>query len=198
MENLILYRIKLGEFKKIYFNYMVADFHESELAPYKDMKKLIKKNMLNFLVLVEESDKDKIFGYISYTNTSSLGYCLINHLAINKEYRNKGLGKVILEKVHNSAKGKAIVIEVEDPKFAKSLEDKTIMEKRIKFYKELGYEMVEGKYELFKMPMRLMLKNLTDECYKTEFTENKKVIMRELLLNLYTKFTLRNIIINKK
>jgi len=196
MDNLIFRHIKLRELKKIYFEHMTFDFPPSELPPYKQMRKSIKKNNLKFLILTDGKD---MLGYVSHTVYSSFGYTLINHLAIDKNHRNKGMGKILLERIHSHVDSKASIIEVEDPKFAKNDDDKKIVTRRIDFYERDGYELIDGNYELFKVPMRLMLKNLTDECCKNHFTENKKKVMKELLIQLYSRYDMnKNIVIERK
>lgn len=71
-------------------------------------------------------------------------FCFIEHFAVNKTYRSKGYGKILLDGFISSFK-KPIILEI-DPI------TEEISAKRLKFYQSLGF--IENNYEHYQPPYR--------------------------------------------
>lgn len=79
----------------------------------------------------------KIIGYAFFVKNEN-DY-LWDYLAVLEEYRNKGVGSIIIKKVVRYYKNAHSVIgEVEDPYYSKDNNDKSIRERRLDFYMRNG------------------------------------------------------------
>ena len=128
--------LTLSEIRSTYKNHIRHDFHADEIKP---------------LIVIERSlkaGKYRCFG--AFEDNRMLGYaffvinqhdCLLDYYGIFRELRGKGIGTKFLTLLADSFLKDlcdSVVIEVENPGFAKSSEDETTMKKRINFYLNCG------------------------------------------------------------
>ncbi len=109
---------------------------------------LLNKNY-HFDVLI---DKDQFIGFILWWNFDTYRY--IDHFATAVEERNKGIGKLMINKFINN-NDKPIILEVELP-------TSNINKRRIKFYERIGFKLNEHHYEIppakeDQSPLQLLL-----------------------------------------
>ena len=96
---------------------------------------ILKKDNYNFDVL---NDGKQFIGFILWWDFETLRY--VEHFATSPQQRNKGFGKLILEKFMKS-NDKPILLEVELP-------HSTINQRRIKFYERTGFKLNPHYYEV--------------------------------------------------
>ncbi len=83
-------------------------------------------------------DTNQFIGFILWWDFDS--YIYIDHFATVKKQRNKGLGNLILNKIIDN-NDKPILLEVELP-------TSSINERRIKFYKRIGFKINQHYYDI--------------------------------------------------
>ncbi|MBU2997110.1 GNAT family N-acetyltransferase [Cellulophaga baltica] len=94
----------------------------------------------------------QVIGFILWWNFDSFRY--VDHFATASSQRNKGFGKIILEKFITN-NNKPVLLEVELP-------ESTINQRRIKFYERIGFKLNPHYYEVPSMvsgesPLQLLL-----------------------------------------
>ena len=100
-----------------------------------DQSYVLQNDSYHFDVLI---DKDQFIGFILWWNFDTHRY--IDHFATAVEQRNKGIGKLILNKFMDRD-DKSMILEVELP-------TSNINERSIKFYERLGFKLNQHHYEI--------------------------------------------------
>lgn len=95
----------------------------------------------------------QLIGFLLWWEIETYRY--IDHFATSVQMRNKGYGKLILEKFMDSNNNKPILLEVELP-------NSTINQRRIKFYEKIGFKLNQHYYEIpplneSQAPLQLLL-----------------------------------------
>lgn len=129
----------------------------------------------DYTIWAKLSEKQKIEAILAvWTLENSL---FIEHFAVAKELRGKGTGTCLL-KQFLKAQSQKIILEVELP-------DYEMAEKRIAFYKQLGFCLNE--YEYFQPPMQkgqekmpLMIMSYPDFLDTQSFEDFKKAVYQKV------------------
>lgn len=129
--NYILIDPETGE-NKNFNNNLIAEFLYSSLDQYGDKKEFILK-AIEYALNPEKgglvllcTDNEKIIGAVVINQTGMDGYIPSNilvYIAMNKEYRGKGIGKKLVQEVMAKTKG-GIALHVEPDNPAKFLYEK--------------------------------------------------------------------------
>ena len=136
----MLKKINLKEFKDLYRKHIVKDFPREERRSLNKFKKRITRGKEE-VYLYLENEKEKAYAIIVVLDN----YVMVSFLAVFKEYRGEGIGTKLLKEINdNFSNKKGILLEVENPKYSKSQEEKEIRERRIKFYEKSNYNIVDG------------------------------------------------------
>ncbi len=148
MKSIRLKNISDNYFKKAWKLYEEA-FPSKERRLLNDQSRILQDDNYHFDILV---DKNHFIGFILWWDFETHRY--IDHFATSVEQRNKGVGKLILNKFIN-ANDKQILLEVELP-------TSIINERRIKFYKRVGFKLNQHYYEIPSLkedqsPLQLLL-----------------------------------------
>ncbi len=111
--------------------------------------RVMKNSNYNFDIVI---NNDQFIGFILWWDFETLRY--VEHFATSAHQRNKGFGKLILEKFMGSS-DKPIVLEVELP-------NSSINQRRIKFYERIGFKLNQHYYEIppthkGQSPLQLLL-----------------------------------------
>ncbi|WP_298502389.1 GNAT family N-acetyltransferase [uncultured Maribacter sp.] len=114
-----------------------------------DQSYILQNDSYHFDVLI---DKDQFIGFILWWDFDTYRY--IDHFATVLEQRNKGIGKLILNKFINRD-AKSIILEVELP-------TSKINDRRIQFYERVGFKLNKHHYEIppikeDQSPLQLLL-----------------------------------------
>lgn len=175
--------IEMTEFKDIYTR-IEQDFADGEYPPYDKLYAQLEKGIQKGLFLMEGECQT---AYAVCAESESWGYVLISLLAVFKEYRGRGSGTALLEqlkKLYGSRPG--IIVEVEKPEEATDDEERTIREKRIRFYQKAGfYQIPHIEYSIWGIPMHLMALPLKSD--DKTFNENIGNIIYDIYLRLMGK-----------
>lgn len=132
---MLLSKIDLNDFDKV-FEIMQESFPEDEYRTYNNQKKLLDNK--NYVIYAIKDDlNNSIKAFITIYEFQDLIF--IEHFAVNREYRNQGLGGVILKELLSGTR-KKVCLEVE-------IEKNEMAKRRIGFYKRNGFVLNEFYYE---------------------------------------------------
>lgn len=184
--NLKIRTLTLDEAEQIYSMHMKTDFPQNELRPFSTIKKLLHKNMYYTYGIFEE---EELRAYAFFVEEPVNKILLFDYFAVCKSYRNKGYGRVALELIFSTCKDKTgIILEVEDPKAAKTEEDRDICQHRIAFYERCNIQMSEARIRLFGVHYCMMYKNLSGDISDRIIETMEKLYRKMLPGFLYKKF----------
>lgn len=140
------------EIEKIYKEHMVIDFPADELKPLPMIYKAMDAGKYECYGL---KDDGEICGYCFLVKLGKdyLG----DYIATYPEIRNKGLGA---ELVHHMAEmlkdAHSLIMEVEDPEFAETEEDRILQTRRLNFYLRNGVIDTGVKARCFGVPFKIL------------------------------------------
>ena len=77
------------------------------------------------------SENGKVLGFLNFWELSDFVY--LEHFAVDKNLRGKGLGSELIRKLSEICAGKTIVLEAEPPELNE------FSSRRIEFYRRLGF-----------------------------------------------------------
>ena len=159
-------KVDIEKAVEIYANKIEKDFLEDEIPPLFVFERCIKEGIFEcftFDANIDEIEYKEV-GYIVTRKIKDIIFIMV--LAIDKDIRGNGLGKLMLNEFKSFVKDKfnIIILEVENPEGnGIDSEEKNAREKRIKFYKNLDFKIVENlKYLLVKIDYKILYLCLND------------------------------------
>ena len=164
-------KASLEEAKLIYTKNMEKDFPEDEIPDYNKFVKFTEKN-IHDVYLYNNNNSDVAY-FITVEKDNNI---LITHLAVMKEYRSKGIGKVLLEEIKKHFKDKNIlIVEVEAESRANNKEELDIINKRKRYYSNLGFVQCKNmSYILYNVDYDILTYSPNNRTYEPK--EVKKII----------------------
>ena len=125
-----LTNLNIDEIRNIYQTRMVIDFPQAELKPLEYIIEAVNDGIYECLRLYKDEE------CIGYTFLVKQGNSyLIDYLAVYPDKRNNGAGSKLLSFLKEYlTKADAVILEVEDPKYADSEKEKDIQTRRLLFY----------------------------------------------------------------
>lgn len=165
----MLQKLKPADFDKV-FHIMELSFPKDEFRTYEEQKALLEKSYYQIYILPNESGED-IKAFVAVWEFDEIVY--IEHLAVNPEFRNGGLGALILQELIRQS-DKQICLEVEPPK-------ETMAIRRIGFYERNGFFLNEYDYmqpaiSKGRKPIPLMIMTSDKKICREEFDRIKKLL----------------------
>ncbi len=127
------------------YSFLLKAFDPSELREYEWMKELYEQNKFKIYGYIEE---DQLLGVITVWEFDEYSY--VEHFAIKKEYRGKGIGSMMISEVKQIS-DKPIVLEVEE------IVDKITLN-RVHFYEKQGFKL--SSYHFIQPPLRENVKDV--------------------------------------
>lgn len=131
---MMIQKMNLDDFDKIY-KIMDESFPLDEHRDYQEQRELLNKPQYTIYVCYD-SKPEEIKGFMAVWELGDFGF--IEHFAVNKAYRNAGIGTAMLQELIQLLK-QPICLEVELP-------DNEIARRRIDFYKRNGFYENEFPY----------------------------------------------------
>lgn len=163
-------KASLEEAKLIYTKNMEKDFPEDEIPDYNKFVKLTEKNIHD--VYLYNTNNSDVAYFITVEKDNNI---LITHLAVIKEYRSKGIGKVLLEEIKKHFKDKNIlIVEVEAESRANNKEELDIINRRKRYYSNLGLVQCRMSYILYNVDYDILTYSPNNRTYEPK--EVKKII----------------------
>lgn len=160
----------LADFESVYI-IMESSFPINEIRSRHGQYELLKKENYSLYIKKEQG---KIIGFISVWDLGDFNF--IEHFAIDKNYRNKGVGSKMLKQVIDSSK-KKVVLEVEP-----IINETT--KKRVDFYTSNGmfyhdfyYEQPALEKERERVELKIMSTTLLTE---QDFNKVKEILYKKV------------------
>lgn len=176
----MLRELRMKELKKLYRTKLMKDFHREELLSFSTLKKTMRKGIQKIFLYKQEVNQPNC----AYFVVSEIDdYIFIHYLAVYPQYRGRGIGSKLLQDIIKQYQDKKVIIlEVEDPKFAKNKKEEEIQNRRIAFYKKNDFLLIrELKETLNNVNYAIMIKQY--QAKSIEIQEIKRVIEK-----VYNKF----------
>lgn len=160
-------KVSLEKAVEIYKERIEKDFPPEEIPSLFVFERWIKEYIFECYTFDTEVDGNKYtdIGYLVVRKVNDVVFIMV--LAIDDSVRGKGLGNKMLNEFKSFIKGNVniIILEAENPE-EKDINDKEkeVREKRIKFYKDLGFKITKNlKYLLVKVDYKILYYCLDDE-----------------------------------
>lgn len=175
----MIIKANIEEVKSIYMEYMINDFTDDEIPDFNRFMKLAIENKQT--VYLYKKDNKNVAYFITTEEDENV---LITHLAVIKNYRSMGIGKVFIEEIKSFLKNKKlIIVEVENEKRANNSEELEVIKRRRKYYINAGFKKCERiQYNLYGVDYDILI----FEESKTEKYKDNEII--NIIKKIYIKF----------
>ena len=166
----MIVKANLEESKALYKKYMEFDFPEDELPDYDRFIELTEEKM--HTIYLYKKDNQEVAYFIIIENENNI---LITHLAVIKEFRSKGIGKIFLEDIKEFFKNKnMLIVEVEADNRASNEEELNIIKRRKNYYIKSGFRQVEKmEYVLYGVSYDILIHTPSNEISYTNIDMKK-------------------------
>lgn len=171
-EVFMLQKLDMEDFGKVY-ELMEESFPDDEYRSFGAQKALLENPLYSIYSIYDDMCNINAFVCIWVFDE----FIYVEHLAVSKKYRNKGLGSDILRELDKKFQ-KMICLEVERP-------DNIIKRKRIDFYKKNGfflstYEYLQPAYSEEKNVVSLFIMTTGREIDKAQFEKIRFVLYSQV------------------
>lgn len=147
--------LSFEEIKSIYEKHLTSDFHQSEIKPLAQIKRLYENRQY---VCFGSFSEEALIAYAFFVPSLDGKFFLLDYFAVVKEYRSKRVGSDFLKKlVSESVSPSCILAEVEDPEYASDENDLLIRKRRISFYLKNGLHQTSIRSRVFTDHYVLMI-----------------------------------------
>lgn len=194
----MLKKLNRKEMEEIYSVQMQKDFPPAERKPWKRIEEMLDAGVYFAYGMYEE---EKLMAYAFFVEAAGKQVLLDYYAVASEQIRGTGVGSrcmgLIREELQRLGKD-VLVIEVENPEYAKTAEERQNQERRIRFYEKNGAMLTALRSCLFGVEYRIMylpekaekteeeLREALDEIYHTMFPE--KYFGREVILYEMVQF----------
>lgn len=144
-----LVEIDITTFKKDVYKHYKKLFPKAERKQFSTLRKCYKRNICSFLKIFND---EKFIGFMIVNKVKDISLIQLDYFAILPEYQNNGYGSmslVLLKDFYSDYDG--LFGEVETVGYGINLEENKIRERRIKFYKRLGFSFLNYELEFFNV-----------------------------------------------
>ncbi|MCD8116545.1 MAG: GNAT family N-acetyltransferase [Oscillospiraceae bacterium] len=180
--------LELNELKSIYKDHIRRDFPRGERRPLFAMKRLQRAGRYNCYGYYRDND---LAAYACYVLAQNDSYALLDYFAVVPALRGHGIGSAFLQDLQKTVSAKyGVFIEAESPCSAKSEQEKSLRERRIRFYLSNGAEMTDSKCLLFGVDYDILFTPATNTDRGAEARERRHALdefYRELYGRAYDR-----------
>ncbi len=142
-----LKEIDFFEFQKDVYKHYIELFPKGERQPVSLLQKLFLEGTIKF---VKIKDKEIDVGFLIYVTTLNNPYVWLDYFAIYKEFQNKRYGTEAIKVFKTFFKEyDGIYGEIETLGYGETEEENKIRERRLSFWKNLGFELLNIDMNLF-------------------------------------------------
>ncbi|WP_042458810.1 GNAT family N-acetyltransferase [Neobacillus dielmonensis] len=176
------------------YQHFIKDFAVEELKNFEQLESLLKSGDYKLLLAIDRTNHEKV-GYAFIYEFIQNNAIWLDYMAIIHKYRNKGYGKILMNKIANYKQDElGVFFEVEIPVEG---QDKENQLRRINFYERLSARRLHINYEfptnnggfpmyLYFLPsadLKILSKNLIQEalteafeCIHTDVKNKAKIL----------------------
>lgn len=161
-----LVTISFDEFKEEIYPYYLELFPKNERKSLNSIEKPYLKSITKLVKIV---DGDTTVGFLIYNTIPDIKYVQLDYFAIFKKYQNQKYGSQAIFLFKDYFKDYyGIYGEVEKLGYGKTQEENNIRKKRIKFWENLGFTMLDVDLCLFDVVYTACIYKITDKELDTD------------------------------
>ncbi len=189
--------LKKEEIYNIYNTYMKYDFPENELKPLSQIISLYEKKIYYPQFFYTDDKPWDMKSYMFFTSSNKgTDFGLLDFFAVNKNYRNKGIGTKTIEYIKKTSPifKNGFLAEIEDPDYAKTEEEKIIRQKRQNFYLKNGFYETDITSICFDVNFRIIYLPYNNEIFSNDILKTElDLIYKSIFPEKYYKDFVINI-----
>lgn len=165
------------EIRLLYRQSMSRDFPPSELKSLSAILSMYHKGFYDVLAAYEEN---QFVGYALLYCPHGERLALLDYLAVEPQYRNRGIGSRILAQLrrHCAQRNDALLIECERPKAAP---DENGARKRIRFYTQAGAVLTSVRIWLFGVEYSILVLPCGEQIPASDWAGKMLAFYRQML-----------------
>lgn len=156
LNNTIVRELSCEDILSVYTTHSIRHFPKSERKPVNAIRKMAMEGLYKGYAMYENDRKSTLLCYAFFVVPKGGRNVLLDYFAVMEEYRSIGTGSMFLQQLKASFTFDGVLIEVEDPDFAPSEEERTVQEKRIAFYEKNGTLFTGIRAQIFDVPYRIL------------------------------------------
>ena len=131
----VIEKVDQRKYGALYRRCIERDFARNERRPLFLIRSLHERGMYDFLALRDDAT-GRLLAYAGLLYAPGVDAMLLDYLAVEPEYRDKGVGSRFMRELATYCTAGGILIECETPALAKDAEEQAIRERRVGFYKK--------------------------------------------------------------
>lgn len=151
----MLKRLDRAEMEEIYRRQMPGDFPPAELKPWKRIEEMLAEGVYFAYGLYEEG---RLMAYAFFVETDRR-QILLDYYAVSAQARGRGIGSRFIALLREELQRQGcsvLLIEVENPDYARTEEERKQQQRRIHFYEKNGVQMTGQQSCLFSVEYKIM------------------------------------------
>lgn len=183
MTELVLRELDDKQLEALFESHMRRDFPDNELKPLWRLYELKERGIYRTTALYTG---EKLCAYAMFSSAPDCPCLLLDYFAVDPALRGKGIGTRALKVIAEWAKDKTqgILIEAENPDFARTLEERRTRIRRLDFYRHCGAKLTGYKLWLYFVDYRVFylaadgvqrtdayLQKAQAQIYRAQFTQ---------------------------
>lgn len=172
------------EISALYSHSLARDFPPSELKSLSAIMAMVRRGLYDVLGAYHGG---RFVGYALLYCPNGKRLALLDYLAVEPEYRSKGIGSALLRQLrtHYAGNTDALLIECERPKAAP---DEMEARKRIRFYTQAGAALTSVRIWLFGVEYSILVLPCSERIPACEWSSEMLELYRQMLpCELYEK-----------
>ncbi len=155
-ENSVIKKLTTEELISVYATHSVRHFPADERKPVSSISRMAGEGIYAGYGLYREEEAE-LLCYAFFTVLPGCRNILLDYFAVMEQYRSEGIGSYFLEKIkHSLSNCDGILIETENPDYAKDESERLIRGKRISFYERNGAYSAGILAEIFGVHYRIL------------------------------------------
>ena len=166
-----------AEIAALYEASMRRDFPPSELKSLSAILNMLRRNSYDVLGAY---DGESLLAYALMYRPQEGRIVLLDYLAVEPEWRNRGIGSMLLHQLQEYYRETAdvLMVECERPKAAP---DEAEARKRIRFYTKAGAKLTSARIFLFGVEYSIMALPCADSLVERDWAEQMLMLYRQML-----------------
>lgn len=169
-ENIFIRKLNTEELLSVYTTHSIRHFPTDELKPVSSVERMSREGVYTGYGLFEKEKGDSaghspmLLSYAFFTILPDRKNILLDYFAVMEDYRSHGIGSLFLEFVKSSVTDySGVLIESENPDYARDDSELAIRNLRLDFYKRNGALFTGILAEIFGVQYRLLYFPLLEE-----------------------------------
>ena len=148
MTEMVLRELDDAQLEALYASHMQHDFPQNELKRLSRLYELKRRGLYRTTALYAG---EKLCAYAMFSGAPDCPCLLLDYFAVDPALRGKGIGTQALQVITDWAKDQAqgILIEAENPDFARTLNERRTRIRRMNFYRHCGAKLTGYRLWLY-------------------------------------------------